>query len=413
VTATERARDLSGAPAESEPPTEPDASSGPGGPDRREGAGWRRRAIRAIRLGAPALLAYVAVRLSGVAALWIWAREQDKDMLLLLARRFDSMWYVSIAGRGYDEGVVRFTADGDAVNSNLAFFPLYPGLMRLVSPLLSVSYSTAGLVISSIASLFAAAGVFAVGNRLYGARAGLMLTVLWGALPHGIVESLAYTEALFTAFAAWSLYAVLRRRWATAGVLCVLAGLTRPTAVALIAAVGVAALYALWRRQDGWWPLLGAALAPLGWLAYVAWVSYRVGRVGGYLDVQAQWGTSFDGGGYTVDVLHDLLVGRRVYLVYIVVAAVLAISVLLLLVARRQPLPLVVYSAAMVVLAVGTAGFYHSKARFLVPAFTLLIPLAIAAARANLRTLICTLVLVVGGSAWFGAYLTIVWTASP
>ena len=75
---------------------------------------------------------------------------------------------------------------------------------------------------------------------------------------------MGYTETLFTALAAWSLFAVMRRRWLTAGVLCLAAGLTRSVAIALIAAVGLAALVAVCRRRDGWRPWVGGALAPLG-----------------------------------------------------------------------------------------------------------------------------------------------------
>ncbi|MBV7699119.1 DUF6415 family natural product biosynthesis protein [Streptomyces sp. TRM70350] len=53
------------------------------------------------------------------------------------------------------------------------------------------------------------------------------------------------TESLFTACAAWSLYAVLTGRWLTAATLAALAGLTRPTGIAVAAAVTVTALLAV------------------------------------------------------------------------------------------------------------------------------------------------------------------------
>src|SRR4029453_11972485 len=99
-----------------------------------------------------------------------------------------------------------------------------------------------------------------------------------GTLPHAIVENMAYTEGLFTALAVWSLLAVLRAQWLTAGTLCLLAGLTRPTAVGLIAAVGLAALVAAVGRRDGWRPWAAMALAPLGYVGYLVWVGIRLGR---------------------------------------------------------------------------------------------------------------------------------------
>lgn len=67
-----------------------------------------------------------------------------------------------------------------------------------------------------VASFVAAWGVFAVGDRLHGRCVGILLTVLWAALPVGLVQWMGYTESLFTAFAAWALYAVLTDRPLTA-----------------------------------------------------------------------------------------------------------------------------------------------------------------------------------------------------
>ena len=56
---------------------------------------------------------------------------------------------------------------------------------------------------------------------------------------------MAYTESLFTALAAGTLYAVLIHRYAVAGVAACLAGLTRPMGAAVVAAVAVGALIRL------------------------------------------------------------------------------------------------------------------------------------------------------------------------
>jgi hypothetical protein len=54
-----------------------------------------------------------------------------------------------------------------------------------------------------------------------------------------------FTEPLFVALAAWSLVALLGGRWITAGVLCLLAGATRPFGGALAVAVALAAAVAI------------------------------------------------------------------------------------------------------------------------------------------------------------------------
>jgi Gpi18-like mannosyltransferase len=114
----------------------------------------------------------------------------------------------------------------------------------------------------------------------------VLLAALWAVVPHALVQSMGYTETLFTAIAAWSLFALLRRHWLAAGLLCALAGLTRPTGVALVVATALAALVAVVRRRDGWRPWLAGALAPVGSLGYLVWVGHRLGRADGYLHVQ-------------------------------------------------------------------------------------------------------------------------------
>jgi hypothetical protein len=202
-----------------------------------------------------------------------------------------------------------------------------------------------------------------------------------------VVLSMAYTEPVMTAFAAWSLYAVLTRRWVWAGALAALAGLTRPNGVAVAAAVLAAAGLEVWRRRGRgvshrlW---TGAALAPLGWSGYVLWVGRRRGDpLGGYFTVQRLWGSRFDFGrgalGFTE---HMLLHGTRLLFPMALVIVGTSTVLFALLVVDRAPLPLVVHSGVLLLIALGGSGFFESKPRFLLPAF----PLLIVVARALVRT---------------------------
>ncbi|MCD0482075.1 hypothetical protein LO771_06505 [Streptacidiphilus sp. ASG 303] len=398
------------------------------------GGRWRRRtaaatapASAALRAAAPALLGYAAVRLTGVLVLAWWAHRRGGHLGDLLARSWDSVWYLGIADHGYDTALPAPGPDGKSL-SNLAFFPLYPGIVRAVSALTSLSSPTVGLVASWVFSLIAAWGVFAVGRRLHGRRTGVALAVLWGVLPHALTESMAYTEPVFTAFAAWSLRAALDRRWVLAGFLSLLAGLTRPTGAALAAAVALGALAGLRRcagsrdgaagadRPAAWRCLLGAVLAPAGWVAYTAWVGVRLHRWDGYFAVQTAWGTTFDGGAFTVHgVVDQFARSERTMLAAAVVTAVLLASLVLLLLCAldRVPPVLLLYCAALLVLTLGTAGFFHAKARFLVPAFPLLLPLARPLALARPAKAAVVLAAAALLSAVYGGHLALVWTHSP
>ncbi|GGN89941.1 membrane protein [Streptomyces albiflavescens] len=370
----------------------------------------------ALRRAAPALLGYVGVRALGLITLALWSATNGKSAHTLLTARWDALWYTRVAELGY--GYEVRLPNGD-VHSNLAFFPLLPWLERLVPAITPLSYADAGLLVSMLASLAAAWGIFAVADHVHGPRAGVCAVLVWAVLPVGIVQSMAYSESLFTALAAWSLYAVLTDRWLTAGLLASLAGLTRPVGVAVVAALWAAAItsFAGERVRDGsaarpggasvWPRALGMLLAPLGAVGYVLWVGHRTGKGPlGYLDVQAGWRNGFDGGyafarfiGEKFTSFPSALAG-----VGLILGVALIVWLYVTCVRQGQPLSLLVYTGVVTALALCASSYFGSKPRLLLPAFPLLLPLALALAR--LRTSRSALVL--GGaavaSAVYGAF---------
>lgn len=395
----------------------------------------RGRAAAALAAAAPALGAYAVVRIVGLVVLWVAASAAGKDAPHLLSERWDSLWYQRVAENGYGYTV---TLPDGGIHSDLAFFPLLPALERGIAEVTPLGLAAAGLLVAWTAALLAAWGIFAVGARLYGRRAGVVLAALWGVYPTAFVQSMAYTETLFTALAAWSLYAVLTRRWIVAGALCVLAGLTRPSAAALIAALAVTAAVTLVReyrtgagggggggagagsdagggngagmiRRNGRM-LLGVVIAPLGWLAYVVFVAVREGRPFAYFDVQAQWGNSIDGGA----ALASFILGLPLPGMLGLCAALAALGWLVsLCVRRRQPLPVLVYAIAVVVISLIGSGYFGSRPRLMMPAFPLLLPPAVALLRlrSTARTAAVVAVLAVASAA-YGAW-TLLGTGPP
>jgi hypothetical protein len=196
-----------------------------------------------------------------------------------------------------------------------------------------------------------------------------------------------------------------------AGVCALAAGLVRPTAMALVLVVMAAAVVALVRHRDGWRPWLGVVLAPLGLAGYLGYVAVRTGDLAGWFDLQRQgWGSAFDGGVATLRFGLDVVAsGRSVLEVGTVVFLLVAIG-LAVLSARRLPWPLALYGALVLVMDLGANGLMNSKARMLLPAFTLLLPVAVAVARRRPATTLLVLGAVAVASAWFGAYSLTGWT---
>ncbi|MFI9810635.1 hypothetical protein [Saccharothrix variisporea] len=368
---------------------------------------------RVVLVLAPAVV-YLAVREFGLLVLALMAERWNKDVTRVLTS-WDGQWFLGIAEGGYDSvpsGLV--DAFGRRTDETpLAFFPGYPALVRWVDGLPGVEPVGAAFAVSLVSGVFCAYGLRRLGSRVFGGsdRAGLVLVVLFAASPMAVVLSMTYSEATFCALAAWSLVGVVERRWVLAGLCCAAAGLVRPTAAALILAVCLAALVAVVRRWDGWRPWVGGLVAPLGLLGYLAYVAVRTGQWDGWFAVQQRgWDSRFDGGAATWK-FALLILGepRSVLELATVWFLVVAIALVVLGIRRGLEWPLVVYGAGVLAMDLGSNGLMNSKARLLLPAFTLLVPVALAMARRRTSTVVAVLVGITVFSAWFGAYAITAW----
>jgi hypothetical protein len=86
-------------------------------------------------------------------------------------------------------------------------------------------------------------------------------------------------------------------------------------------------------------------------------------------------------------------------------------SIVLLVVAVRMrlPWPLLVYTAAVLIIVWASDGQIHSRVRLLAPAFPLLLPVALGLARRRTGTAIAVVVAAALASAWFGGYALTIW----
>ncbi|WP_331734076.1 glycosyltransferase family 39 protein (plasmid) [Streptomyces atratus] len=371
------------------------------------GSDRRRRLRRTAEHYGPVLAVYGTLKFIGFAT-FMWLLHSAGDYRTKHPRfgggahpwdvlaSWDGWWYQQIAVHGYDPQLVPIPGATGPITlegNSAAFFPLYPALMRLVSELTGLGPYGAGLLVSVVASLAAALGIYAITERLGGRRAGLAAAGLWAVWPGSGVEWAVYSDSLYVALAVWACHAVLSRRWLTAGLLTCVAGLNRPTAVALIAAVAVAALLALHRRRDGILrPVAAMAVAPLGLLAYLGWVGHQMGDYGGYFKLQSgAWAHKWDYGRHTLDVLTSVPVGHSDYLsawpfadLIGVGVVLLALALLLLLIRLRPPAVLMVYTVLTLVLILGSQQIFGNVSRYLLPLFPLFLPLALALRRLSL-----------------------------
>ncbi|MFF2626434.1 hypothetical protein ACFVUN_11750 [Kitasatospora griseola] len=325
---------------------------------------------------------------------------------------WDGRHFLEIASAGYPDAY-SYTPEGELTGNDLAFFPLFPILVRLVHAATGLSWSVSGIVTAQLALLAALVTIHRLVGRLYTRRtATVVLVLLAAAQPMSLVFFMAYSESLLLATAAAALLAAHRRAWPAAGLFAFLAGLTRPAGLAVVAALAVAALLELRRERrllPG--PLAATALACTSTPLYLWWVADRLGDADAWFAVQrAGWDTHWDWGASLWEFLTRTLQTGEGWVPVSVAVLILAHLLGTALAVRRTTWPpLLVYGATVVVLTLAQSNYYHCKPRLLAPALLFLLPAAGALARARRSTRIAVLAGAALFGCWYGAYLLTAW----
>ena len=199
--------------------------------------------------------------------------------LITAWERFDALWFLRISTSGYVAG------DGSA-----AFFPLYPLLIRVVSPVLGGHPLAAALLISNAAFLGALLVLYFLTSSEFD-EAVARRTVLYLAIfPSAFFFLAPYSESLFLLLVVSSLWAARREKWALAGAAGALAAATRNVGVLLVLPLAVEAFRQVRERGRGLAPrLLGSGAVVAGTLAYLAFWQGFGGDALAPLHQQATW----------------------------------------------------------------------------------------------------------------------------
>jgi hypothetical protein len=201
---------------------------------------------------------------------------------------WDSGWYWDIAMRGY---YLRTDAQ-----SSIAFFPLYPMLMRAAAAPFGASASAtwvAGIVVAFAAQLFALIEIHRFAERIFGSRQVARRTVLYIIVfPWSLFLGSVYSESVFLLTSVLALGRAYDRRWAQAGIWGALATLTRPNGVLI--AIPLAILACRDKPSVSQVIARGAALTPipLALAGFCAYVFVLTGDPFGWMAAQSHWGYS-------------------------------------------------------------------------------------------------------------------------
>src|SRR5215471_14244073 len=147
---------------------------------------------------------------------------------------WDATNYVRIAQYGYQNVY------------DLAFFPLYPALIWTFGHLLgNWSYLLAGTVISNLALLGALFVIYQLAVESLGEQVAYRTLLYLCIFPTAFFFFAAYNEALFLLLTSGCFLAMRRQRWWLAGLLGMLAALTRSAGALLV----IPYLYEVWAQR--------------------------------------------------------------------------------------------------------------------------------------------------------------------
>jgi hypothetical protein len=201
-----------------------------------------------------------------------------------LAGIWDGTHFLTIAAHGYPTVVTPHAP------SVIAFFPLYPLVIRGMAQVLGNNWATAGVILSFATGALACLSVGALVRDRAGARSGVQAGWLVALAPGAAFLSAAYAEGMAISLCAIALIMLDRRRFVAAGVFGALATATSPLALPIVVAAGWGAWQA--KRRNAW---IAPVLASSGFASYCLYLWAHVGTPFAWFSAeQSGWGHHFD-----------------------------------------------------------------------------------------------------------------------
>ncbi len=297
--------------------------------------------------------------------------------------QWDGPWYWSIVKDGY-------SYDPDTA-SNVAFFPLYPLLVKLASFVIGDTILS-GFIVSNLCLLFAGVMLYKLCEGEGWGRDIARKSVLYMFIfPTGFFASAYYTEGLFLLLTVSTFYFARRRAWFPACLLAALAGATKIYGVLLAIPLGIEYFGIqskrpfVTRRKPGR-DIFWFALIPMGVTAFMGFMYLRFGNAMAFVQTQVHWNRVSLTLGATYESL--LRVNRFDQLLILGSLVILAVCMGELLM-RRIPLSYVSFIVA-VILLVMVSGTLVSVQRYVSGLFPVFVGVAFVAQRNQIIELFIT-----------------------
>ncbi|MBV9027838.1 MAG: hypothetical protein JO311_04425 [Candidatus Eremiobacteraeota bacterium] len=205
--------------------------------------------------------------------------QESSHALLAVWGRWDAVHYLNIATAGYQ-------------GTDMAFFPLYPLLIRMVGALAG-NHLVAGLLISSASLFFGLLYLYKLLEHEYDRAVARRAIFYVSIFPTAVYFTAVYTESLFFMLTVASFYYMRARLWWVAAIVGFFAALTRIEGVLLIVPFVMECFAAQRGQRRNYADYAAGLLIPAGLAVYMGYLWVLRADPLYFSHVQIHWNRHF------------------------------------------------------------------------------------------------------------------------
>jgi len=255
-------------------------------------AGWLQSILPSLRVAG---LAWLAARIVTIIGGWIGIaliptadgklRSPAEFGLIKSFSGWDSAWYLNIVQNGY-----RWVGLQGG-QQNVAYFPLYPLLTKILSWPFPGSAMTIELVLAWAAFFAGLVAFHQLALLESSPEASQAATFFVALVPGALFYFMGYTEALFLVLTVCAFLCARRRAWWISAVFAFFAALTRSTGFLIVAPLAVEWFQQRREAKQPYfsWEALSLVAAPAGLAAFFAYLYLRFHDALVWLHAEQAW----------------------------------------------------------------------------------------------------------------------------
>jgi Gpi18-like mannosyltransferase len=257
---------------------------------------------------------------------------------------WDGKWYRTIATEGYE-----YVQDGG--QHSIAFFPLFPLLIRVVM-MLELPFEVAAVLVNNLAFLGAMSLLYFWAKESQGTSVARWATAVLAWCPSSLFCTVVYSEGLFLLITTAALRAFDRNQYRQAAVWGALASATRVPGITLLPAF----LFTAWKERRPPTAYAAAVACSGGLLLFCSYAAIAFGNPLAFVKTQQGWQDYHLS--WIATLRAALTLQQRELLL---VLALCSSAYLLWHLRRRLPLVAIAYGVCglLLLLVAGSASFYR------------------------------------------------------